>query len=162
MKSAKSVFYQSSSVEGEFRTRDLEIIAGDDKTETEYKESGCRFIVDVRKAAINKLAGNVISIHGDVSDVIRNELENKSDRTLMLLPEKSDEFLNLAILTAKNNGTIHYYSHIHADKKSDAAKLSEQHYLEIAPVKSIILGSKIVRPVGPRFYQTVVDIKIEQ
>jgi len=36
VKSAKSVFYQSSSVEGEFRTRDLEIIAGDDKTETEY------------------------------------------------------------------------------------------------------------------------------
>ena len=33
-----------------FRTRDLEILAGDDKTETEYKESGCRFIVDVRKA----------------------------------------------------------------------------------------------------------------
>ena len=51
---------------------------------------------------------------------------------------------------------------IHADKKSDAAKLSEQHYLEVTPVKSTILGSKIVRPVGPRFYQTVVDIKIEQ
>jgi len=115
-----------------------------------------------KNIAINKLAGNVISIHGDASDVIRNELEGKSDRTLMLLPEKSDEFLNLAIQTTKNNGIIHYYSHIHADKKSDAAKLSEQHYLEVAPVKSTILGSKIVRPVGPRFYQTVVDIKIEQ
>jgi tRNA (guanine37-N1)-methyltransferase len=115
-----------------------------------------------KNIAINKLAGSVISIHGDASDVIRNELEGKSDRTLMLLPEKSDEFLNLAILTAKNNGIIHYYSHIHADKKSDAAKLSEQHYLEVAPVKSTILCSKIVRPVGPRFYQTVVDIKIEQ
>ena len=49
-----------------------------------------------------------------------------------------------------------------ADKKSDAAKLSEQHYLEVTPVKSTILGSKIVRPVGPRFYQTVVDAKIEK
>jgi len=47
-----------------------------------------------KNIAINKLAGNVISIHGDASDVIRNELESKSDRTLMLLPEKSDEFLN--------------------------------------------------------------------
>ena len=37
VKSAKSVFYQSSSVEGEFRTRNLEVLAGDDKTETEYK-----------------------------------------------------------------------------------------------------------------------------
>jgi len=224
VKSARSVFYQSSSVEGEFRTRDLEILAGDDKTETEYKESGCRFVVDVRKAffsprlssermriaelvndgeiivnmfggigmfsiiaakkkkctvynidinpdaanfcqkniAINKLAGNVISIHGDASDVTKNQLENKSDRTLMLLPEKSDEFLSSAILASKNSGVIHYYSHIHADKKLDAAKLSEQHYLEVTPVKSAILGSKIVRPVGPRFYQTVVDAKIEK
>jgi len=224
VKSVRSVFHQSSSVEGEFRTRDLEILAGDDKTETEYKESGCRFVVDVRKAffsprlsseririaelvndgevivnmfggigmfsiiaakkkkctvynidinpdaanfcqkniAINKLYGNIISIHGDASDVIKNQLENKSDRTLMLLPEKSDEFLSSAILASKNNGVIHYYSHIHADKKLDAAKLSEQHYLEVTPVKSAILGSKIVRPVGPRFYQTVVDAKIEK
>ena len=115
-----------------------------------------------KNIAINKLAGNLISIRGDAMDVIRNKLENKSDRTLMLLPEKSDEFLNSAILATKNNGVIHYYSHIHADKKSDAVKLSEQHYLEITPVKSTILGSKIVRPVGPRFYQTVIDIKIEK
>jgi len=224
VKSAKSIFYQSSSVDGEFRTRDLEILAGDDKTETEYKESGCRFLVDVRNVffsprlssertriaefvnndevvvnmfggvgifsiiaakmkrctvfnidinplaaklckkniAINRLVGNVISIEGDASQVINSQLENKSDRTLMLLPEKSDEFLDSAILSTKSGGIIHYYSHIHADKKSDAAKLSEQHYMQITPVKSTILGSKIVRPVGPRFYQTVVDVKIKK
>ena len=224
VKSAKSIFYQSSSVDGEFRTRDLEILAGDDKTETEYKESGCRFFVDVRNVffsprlssertriaefvnndevivnmfggvgifsiiaakmkrctvfnidinplaanlckkniAINRLVGNVISIEGDASQVINSQLENKSDRTLMLLPEKSDEFLDSAILSTKSGGIIHYYSHIHADKKSDAAKLSEQHYMQITPVKSTILGSKIVRPVGPRFYQTVVDVKIKK
>tara|TARA_B100000929_G_scaffold56615_1_gene42335 strand:+ start:353 stop:1180 length:828 start_codon:yes stop_codon:yes gene_type:complete len=224
VKSAKSVFYQSSSVEGKFRTRDLEVLAGDNKTETEYKEYGCRFIVDVEKVffsprlsseririaelvnhgeivtnmfagigmfsiiaakkkkctvynidinpdatrlcekniVLNKLVGNIISIHGDATEVIRNQLENKSDRTLMLLPEKSDEFLDSAILATKSNGVIHYYSHIHADKKSDAAKLSEQHFLEVTPVKSTILGSKIVRPVGPRFYQTVVDVRIEK
>jgi len=224
VKSAKSIFYQSSSVDGEFRTRDLEILAGEDKTETEYKESGCRFFVDVRNVffsprlssertriaefvnndevvvnmfggvgifsiiaakmkkctvfnidinpfatklckkniAINRLVGNVISIHGDASQVINSKLENKSDRTLMLLPEKSDEFLDSAILSTKSGGIIHYYSHIHADKKSDAAKLSEQHYMQITPVKSTILGSKIVRPVGPRFYQTVVDVRIKK
>jgi len=42
VKTANSVFCQSSPVEGDFRTRDLEIIAGQDKTETEYKEFGCR------------------------------------------------------------------------------------------------------------------------
>src|SRR5574340_1046082 len=49
VKTAKSVYYQSSPVEGDYRIRKLELLAGDDKTETEYKEHGCRFIVDVEK-----------------------------------------------------------------------------------------------------------------
>jgi len=224
VKIAKSVFYQSSAVEGDFRTRNLEILAGEDNTETEYKEFGCKFTVDVENAFFsprlstererianliqdgevmtnmfagvgmfsimaakkkkctvysldinpvasklceknikqNKLSGNVISINGDSSKIIKEQLVDKSDRTLMLLPESSDKFLESAISTTKNNGIIHYYSHIHADKKSDAGKLSEEHYLSVTPVKSEILSSKIVRPVGPRYYQTVVDVKISK
>jgi len=224
VKIAKSVFYQSSAVEGDFRTRNLEILAGENNTETEYKEFGCKFTVDVenvffsprlstererianliqdgevmnnmfagvgmfsimaakkKKCTVysldinpvasklcekninqNKLAGNVISINGDSTEIIKEQLVDKSDRTLMLLPERSDEFLESAINTTKNNGIIHYYSHIHADKKSDAGKLSEEHYLSVTPVKSEILSSKIVRPVGPRYYQTVVDVKISK
>ena len=224
VKTTRSVFYQSSPVEGEFRTRNLEILAGEDNTETEYKESGCRFLVDVKKAffsprlstererisrltsdgeiminmfggvgmfsvlaakmknctvynidinpdasllcekniKLNKLKGNVISLNGDATKIIENKLQNLADRVLMLLPEKSDEFLDIATLAVKNNGIIHYYSHIHADKKQDAPKLSEQHYLSIAKSRSEILNSRIVRPVGPRFYQTVVDVKIEK
>ncbi len=219
---AKSVFYQSSDVEGDFRTRSLELLAGEDRTETEYKEYGCRFAVDVEKVFfsprlstererianlvqdeeivvnmfggigmfsilvaknkkctvynidinpiasklcekninLNKLVGEVICINGDAVKIIKDRLENKGDRTLMLLPERSDEFLESAILATRNNGIIHYYSHIHADKKQDAPKLSEQHYLELTKVKSEILNSKIVRAVGPRYYQTVVDVKI--
>jgi len=222
VKIVKSVFYQASAVEGDFRTRNLEILAGEDNTETEYKEFGCRFRVDVANAffsprlstererianliqkdetmtnmfagvgmfsimaakktkctvfsldinptasklcekniELNKLAGNVISINGNATDIINEQLADKSDRTLMLLPERSDEFLESAINTTKSGGIIHYYSHIHADKKTDAGKLSEEHYLKVTPVKSEILLSKIVRPVGPRYYQTVVDVKI--
>ena len=50
VKIVRSVFYQASAVEGNFRTRDLEILAGEDNTETEYKEFGCRFRVDVKNA----------------------------------------------------------------------------------------------------------------
>jgi tRNA (guanine37-N1)-methyltransferase len=224
VKVARSVFYQASDVEGDFRTRNLEIIAGEKNTETEYKEFGCKFLVDVENAffsprlstererianliqdgetitnmfagvgmfsimaakkkkctvysidinpvasklcekniEFNKLVGKVISINGDASEIIKEKLVNKSDRTLMLLPERSDEFLESAINTTKNGGIIHYYSHIHADKKSEAGKLSEEHYLQVTPVQSEILGSKIVRAVGPRYYQTVVDIKISK
>ena len=222
VKTARSVFYQSSSVEGDFRTRDLEIIAGEDNTVTEYKEFGCRFIVDVEKAffsprlsterdrianlvqdgeivinmfggvgmfsiiaakrkkctvynidinpiaanlcekniELNRLAGKIISIQGDATQIVEERLKDKGDRVLMLLPERSDEFLSSAISATKSNGIIHYYSHIHADKKSQAAKLSEKHYHDISPVKSKILYSKIVRAVGPRYYQTVVDVRI--
>ncbi|WP_420546578.1 class I SAM-dependent methyltransferase [Nitrosopumilus sp.] len=224
VKIVKSVFYQASAVEGDFRTRDLEILAGEDKTETEYKEFGCRFIVDVENAffsprlstererianliqngevvnnmfggvgmfsilaakkknctvysldinptaselcerniRLNKLKGTVISINGDASETIRKQLNDKSDRTLMLLPERSDEFLDDAIKTTKDGGIIHYYAHVHADKKSEAGKITEEHYSNITTVKSEILGSKIVRAVGPRYYQTVVDVKISK
>ena len=224
VKIIKSVFYQASPVEGDFRTRNLEILAGEDKTETEYKEFGCRFVVDVANAffsprlstererianlvqdgetmvnmfagvgmfsimaakkkkctvysidinpiasklcekniELNKLAGKVISINGETSEIVNSDLQDLADRTLMLLPERSDEFLDSAIKTTKDGGVIHYYSHIHADKKSDAGNLSEKHYLDVTPIKSEILGSKIVRPVGPRYYQTVVDVKISK
>ena len=172
---AKSIFYQSSPVEGDFRTRQLEVIGGEDKTQTEYKENGCRFIVDVEKAffsprlstereriaglvkegeviinmfggvgmfsllvaketactvynidinpvaaqlckenvQINKLKGEVISLNGDATQIINEQLAGKADRILMLLPERSDEFLNSALNGLKKKGTIHYYSHIH-------------------------------------------------
>lgn len=222
VKTAKSVFYQSSSVAGDFRTRDLKLIAGEDKTETEYKEFGCRFVVDVKKAffsprlsterdrisslvqdgeivinmfggvgmfsiiaakkkkctvynidinpdavklcqkniKLNKLAGAVVSLQGDAAQIIKEQLENKGDRVLMLLPERADEFLSSAINATKSEGIIHYYSHIHADKKTEAPELSEKHFKEICPVTSKILNSKLVRAVGPRYYQTVVDVKI--
>lgn len=50
VKIVRSVFYQASAVEGDFRTRDLEILAGEDNTETQYKEFGCKFTVDVKNA----------------------------------------------------------------------------------------------------------------
>ena len=190
---ANSVFYQSSPVEGDFRIRQLELIAGEDKTQTEYKENGCRFIVDVEKAffsprlstereriaglvkeeeviinmfggvgmfsilaakntpctvynidinpiaaqlcrensQINKLKGEVISLNGDATQVINDQLIGKADRILMLLPERSDEFLDSALRGLKDKGIIHYYSHMHADKKQDAVKLSEEHFLSI-------------------------------
>jgi tRNA (guanine37-N1)-methyltransferase len=50
VKTAKAVFAQASAVRGDFRIRDLELLAGEDRTTTEYKEHGCRFKVDVARA----------------------------------------------------------------------------------------------------------------
>ena len=224
VKTAKSVFYQASAVSGDYRTRDLELLAGEDKTETEYKEYGCRFMVDVQKAffsprlsterdrianliqdgetvinmfggvgmfsiiatkrkkclvynidinpdairlcdqniKLNKLIGKVETIAGDAAKIIEEKLSGKGDRVLMLLPERSDEFLDSAIKALKSNGMLHYYCHIHSDKKNEVAGLAKRHFLEVIKNKSEVLGSKIVRPVGPRFYQAVVDARVSK
>jgi tRNA (guanine37-N1)-methyltransferase len=49
IKTAKSVFAQASPVRGEFRVRDLEFLAGENRTITEYREHACRFKVDVAR-----------------------------------------------------------------------------------------------------------------
>ncbi len=222
VKTAKSVFYQSSPVEGDYRIRRLELLAGEDKTETEYKEHGCKFKVDVEKTffsprlaterlriadliqdgeiiinmfggigmfsivaakkkkchvynidinpyaaklcseniLLNKLKGSVDSLEGDAAEIIEKKLYNTGDRILMLLPERSDEFLDSAIKASKERGILHYYCHIHSDKKSNVVEEATKHFLSVVKVKSEILGSRIVRPVGPRFYQAVVDASI--
>jgi len=45
----RTVLNQTSPVKGEFRTRDLEVIAGEQKTETTYHEARCIFKVDLAK-----------------------------------------------------------------------------------------------------------------
>ncbi|NHI03396.1 tRNA (guanine(37)-N(1))-methyltransferase [Candidatus Nitrosotalea sp. TS] len=224
VKTAKSIFYQSSPVEGDYRIRQLELLAGEDNTVTEYKEHGCRFKVDVEKTffsprlaterlriadlvkdgeviinmfggvgmfsivaakkkkchvynidinphaarlcsenvILNKLKGTVESIEGDATEIIEKQLVGKGDRVLMLLPERSDEFLDIAIKALKQKGVLHYYCHIHSDKKNQLKEVVTNHFLSVVKVKSEVLGSKIVRPVGPRFYQAVVDAVISK
>src|SRR5918911_1267988 len=49
IKSAKSIFAQTSAVQGDYRLRNLEYLAGVNCTATEHREHGCRFKVDVSK-----------------------------------------------------------------------------------------------------------------
>jgi tRNA (guanine37-N1)-methyltransferase len=48
-RSVKTVFTQTSPVRGDFRVRELKLVAGENKTVTKYKEAGCIFGVDVEK-----------------------------------------------------------------------------------------------------------------
>ena len=56
-KHVRSVWRQSGPVSGDFRLRDLELIAGERKTETIYKEHGCLFKVDIRKCYFSPRLG---------------------------------------------------------------------------------------------------------
>ncbi len=215
------VFCQISDVSGEYRVRNLELIAGSGDTKTTYKENGCVFSVDVEKAFFsprlsterariadmvcdgemimnmfggmgaysvqiakkspctvynvdvnpratelciesmrhNKIMGKVIPVTDDARH-IASTMPDMADRTLMPLPERSDEFLDCAVRVTRNGGIIHYYSHIHADRKQEAAALSAEHLSDVVDARLQVIGFRLVRAVGPRYYQTVVDARI--
>jgi len=43
----RTIFQATSAVSGEYRTRELLFIAGEKKTQTIYRENGCRYLLDV-------------------------------------------------------------------------------------------------------------------
>jgi tRNA (guanine37-N1)-methyltransferase len=49
----KSVFMQTSAVQGDFRVRQLKFLAGENRTVTVHKEHGCLFRVDVEKCYLS-------------------------------------------------------------------------------------------------------------
>ena len=98
VKTAKAVFAQSSAVRGDFRVRDLEHLAGDNRTVTEYKEHGCRFQVDVAKAYFSpRLSTERQRIAGLVSD----------DETIVNMFAGVGTY---SIIAAKANRTCKVYS----------------------------------------------------
>ena len=225
VKPAKSVFIQTSEIKGEYRVRNLEFLAGEDRTETEYKEHGCRFRVDVIKAyfsprlsterlrvatlvrdnevitnmfggvgtysvlmakknktckvynidsnpvatelcrinaKLNKAENNVISILGDAREVIEKQIDAKSNRVLMPLPEKAKEFVSSAIKALnEGKGIIHYFAHIAASNRNLGLHEGEVDTEDaFKDYRHRILQTRIVREVGPRLYQIVSDVYI--
>lgn len=57
-KNLETVLLQKSPVTGEYRIKDLELIAGENKTKTIHKEHGCRFHVDLEKVFFSPRLSN--------------------------------------------------------------------------------------------------------
>lgn len=98
IKSAKSIFAQTSAVQGDYRLRTLEYLAGVNCATTEYKEHGCRFKVDVSKTYFSpRLSTERIRISKMIADneIITNMFAGVG---------------TYSILIAKNNETCKVYS----------------------------------------------------
>lgn len=110
-------------------------------------------------ASRNRLKGRIISITGDAAtEAIK--LKNTSNRTLMVLPERSSEFLPAALEATAKGGVIHYYAHTHSHKRAGAAQAAAEGFASACPAKFEVLNAKNVRAVGPGYHQTVVDARI--
>jgi len=113
----------------------------------------------------NRVADVVVAIEGDAKTVIEQGLQNVANRVLMPLPEKAYEMLDCALLALKPaGGWIHYYSFEYANRNEDPvenaeAKVSEKMCM-LCNEFTVEFG-RTARPIGPHWYQVVLDIHVE-
>jgi tRNA (guanine37-N1)-methyltransferase len=114
---------------------------------------------------LNRVADKVIVIEGDAQDVILKYLKGSCNRVLMPLPEKAFEYLESAIQALKKGkGVIHYYDFVSAKRNEDPIeKLTQcvEHRLHELVSTFSVSSSRVVRMVGPRSYQVVLDVSIK-
>jgi tRNA (guanine37-N1)-methyltransferase len=68
-KNIKTVLQAASAVEGEYRTREFTFLAGEKRTETLYRENGCRYLLDVSRVYFTpRLATERMRIADQVKD----------------------------------------------------------------------------------------------
>jgi tRNA (guanine37-N1)-methyltransferase len=120
----------------------------------------------VENVRLNNVEGIVIPVHGDAMQVIENYV-NQADRVLMPLPELALKALPKAVEAIKSSGYIHTYEFIDAANKKEAIKKAEDIYRDNLDgiggvIEYRIEGKRIVRSVGPRRYQVVLDIWVRR
>ncbi len=140
-----------------------------------HSEAEKIYSIDINSVAIeymrenirlNRVEGRVVPILGDAKRVIEKKLRNASNRVLMPLPEKAYEYLDCAVLTLKPvAGWIHCYAFEHAKKhENPIEKVKAKVY---AKLQKLSVGfevpfGRVVRTIGPNWYQVVVDIMVKK
>ena len=126
------------------------------------------YSIDVNKAAyeltienikLNKLIDRIIPILGDARKVVI-DIKGEASRVLMPLPEQSASYLDVAVSALRPpEGVIHYYTHVYSIRNNDAHIEALKTLNNNPNLKYELISHNIVREVGPRWYQVVLDLK---
>jgi len=140
-----------------------------------YSQASKVFSIDINPEAIrymfenvclNKVAGRVSTILGDSRAIIELHLRARADRVLMPLPIRAITYLDAAIVALKPKlGDIHIYDFVHARKgENPLQKTLDKIALRLSQFELSVIrkDAKIVRTIGPNWYQTVVDLTLEK
>jgi tRNA (guanine37-N1)-methyltransferase len=117
-----------------------------------------------RNVLLNKMLGRIVSVYGEAALVIENVLKRKADRVLMPLPEKSLEYLKSALTALKPaGGMVNYESFTYAGKginPIDVSRTRLHSSLGNLGCKYSIKSERVIRSVGPGWYQVAHDIQV--
>ncbi len=111
---------------------------------------------------LNRLEEKVIPIEGDARNVIRRMLKGCAHRVLMPLPSMDPSFYKAAVeALSSNKGIIHAYEFVTTKNNPvSTAYKAVRNILENLGYECKLLEGRIVRSVGPRKYQVVLDLEI--
>jgi len=117
-----------------------------------------------RNVMSNKMLERVVCMFGDSTVLVENVLRRRADRVLMPLPEKYFQYLGSAITALRpEGGIINLQNFTHAGKRMNPKKESRSQLettLQNFRCTYIIEDERVIRPVGPGWYQVAHDIKI--
>jgi len=111
---------------------------------------------------LNHVANCVVPLFGDSKEIINLHLQGVADRVLMPLPELAFEYLPSALLALKSSGGwIHFFDFQHAIKGEDHVEKTRQKVIACLDALGVCYSfgfSRVIRSIGPNWYQTVLDI----
>ncbi len=113
---------------------------------------------------LNRVEGKVIPILGDSADV-SYWLKGSVDRVLMPLPELAPSYLDYALMTLRYPGRLHLYLHVlvrRGERPKSSALRAGERLLRSKCSSFEIEGVRLVRTVGPRIAQVVIDALLEK
>jgi len=114
---------------------------------------------------LNKVEERVVTVQGDAKRVIEEKLRSVANRVLLPLPERAYEYLDYALLALKPfGGWIHYYDFEHAKKGEKPIEKIESKVckrLQELSVNFEVPFGRVVRGVGPNWFQIVLDIAVK-
>ncbi|MCL2135589.1 MAG: class I SAM-dependent methyltransferase family protein [Candidatus Bathyarchaeota archaeon] len=113
---------------------------------------------------LNHVTNYVVPLLGDSKEIIKAQLCGVADRVLMPLPELAFEYLLYALMALKSSGGwIHFFDFQHATKDENPVEKTCQKittHLDALKVSYSFGFSRVIRSVGPYWYQTVLDIHV--
>jgi tRNA (guanine37-N1)-methyltransferase len=119
----------------------------------------------VENIRLNKVENIVVPYLGDAKEVVEKHLLSTADRVLMPYPELALEYLGTGVKALRQQtGWIHVYLHVKSLRGKNPLEEAEQAVAKAVTNtgvgKFVIENSRIVRNVGPRLVQVVVDLHI--
>ncbi len=113
---------------------------------------------------LNKVGDVVEPILGDAKDIVLN-FESIADRVLMPLPELAYRYFPYAVKALKDSGIVHVYEFDKGSSKGEVMEKvwSKYEYLgRELEINLELLSSRIVRSVGPKRWQVVLDLRVKK